>query len=572
LDISYIKDYTIEDNSIYILEVNMLSDVEIARNCALRPIQEIAQKLNINSNNIELYGRYKAKIAAFEEKSFGKLILVTAMSPTRMGEGKTTVSIGLADGLSRLGKKTCLALREPSLGPVFGIKGGACGGGYSQVVPMEDINLHFTGDLHAISAANNLLSAMIDNHINHGNALGIANVVWKRCMDMNDRALREIKVALGGEKNGIPRTDGFVITAASEIMATLCLSTSLDDLKNRLANIVIGYDISGEEITAGDLKAQDAMAILLKDAMKPNLVQTLEATPAIVHGGPFANIAHGCNSVLATKIALSSSDYAVTEAGFGADLGAEKFFNIKCRTAKLKPNCVVLVVTLRSIKYNAGVERDEITKENLDAVKKGFINVKTHLENLINVFKTRPVVAINKFGFDTQGEIELVKELCQEIGVYAVVNTSFMDGGKGAEKLAERVIEICQGDGNLEFAYDLEDALDQKIQKVAQKVYRASKVVYSDEALIQMKKIKENPKYKNYPICIAKTQFSFSCDENALGCPEGFEFPVRAVEVRAGAGFILVICSNILLMPGLPKVPNSQKMSIDSQGRISGLM
>ncbi|HHU43387.1 MAG: formate--tetrahydrofolate ligase [Bacillota bacterium] len=550
----------------------MLSDVEIARNCALRPIQEIAQKLNINSNNIELYGRYKAKIAAFEEKSFGKLILVTAMSPTRMGEGKTTVSIGLADGLSRLGKKTCLALREPSLGPVFGIKGGACGGGYSQVVPMEDINLHFTGDLHAISAANNLLSAMIDNHINHGNALGIANVVWKRCMDMNDRALREIKVALGGEKNGIPRTDGFVITAASEIMATLCLSTSLDDLKNRLANIVIGYDISGEEITAGDLKAQDAMAILLKDAMKPNLVQTLEATPAIVHGGPFANIAHGCNSVLATKIALSSSDYAVTEAGFGADLGAEKFFNIKCRTAKLKPNCVVLVVTLRSIKYNAGVERDEITKENLDAVKKGFINVKTHLENLINVFKTRPVVAINKFGFDTQGEIELVKELCQEIGVYAVVNTSFMDGGKGAEKLAERVIEICQGDGNLEFAYDLEDALDQKIQKVAQKVYRASKVVYSDEALIQMKKIKENPKYKNYPICIAKTQFSFSCDENALGCPEGFEFPVRAVEVRAGAGFILVICSNILLMPGLPKVPNSQKMSIDSQGRISGLM
>jgi formate--tetrahydrofolate ligase len=546
--------------------------VEIARNCALRPIQEIAQKLNINSNNIELYGRYKAKIAAFEEKSFGKLILVTAMSPTRMGEGKTTVSIGLADGLSRLGKKTCLALREPSLGPVFGIKGGACGGGYSQVVPMEDINLHFTGDLHAISAANNLLSAMIDNHINHGNALGIANVVWKRCMDMNDRALREIKVALGGEKNGIPRTDGFVITAASEIMATLCLSTSLDDLKNRLANIVIGYDISGEEITAGDLKAQDAMAILLKDAMKPNLVQTLEATPAIVHGGPFANIAHGCNSVLATKIALSSSDYAVTEAGFGADLGAEKFFNIKCRTAKLKPNCVVLVVTLRSIKYNAGVERDEITKENLDAVKKGFINVKTHLENLINVFKTRPVVAINKFGFDTQGEIELVKELCQEIGVYAVVNTSFMDGGKGAEKLAERVIEICQGDGNLEFAYDLEDALDQKIQKVAQKVYRASKVVYSDEALIQMKKIKENPKYKNYPICIAKTQFSFSCDENALGCPEGFEFPVRAVEVRAGAGFILVICSNILLMPGLPKVPNSQKMSIDSQGRISGLM
>ncbi len=550
----------------------MLSDVEIARNCALRPIQEIAQKLNINSNNIELYGRYKAKIAAFEEKSFGKLILVTAMSPTRMGEGKTTVSIGLADGLSRLGKKTCLALREPSLGPVFGIKGGACGGGYSQVVPMEDINLHFTGDLHAISAANNLLSAMIDNHINHGNALGIANVVWKRCMDMNDRALREIKVALGGEKNGIPRTDGFVITAASEIMATLCLSTSLDDLKNRLANIVIGYDISGEEITAGDLKAQDAMAILLKDAMKPNLVQTLEATPAIVHGGPFANIAHGCNSVLATKIALSSSDYAVTEAGFGADLGAEKFFNIKCRTAKLKPNCVVLVVTLRSIKYNAGVERDEITKENLDAVKKGFINVKTHLEILINVFKTRPVVAINKFGFDTQGEIELVKELCQEIGVYAVVNTSFMDGGKGAEKLAERVIEICQGDGNLEFAYDLEDALDQKIQKVAQKVYRASKVVYSDEALIQMKKIKENPKYKNYPICIAKTQFSFSCDENALGCPEGFEFPVRAVEVRAGAGFILVICSNILLMPGLPKVPNSQKMSIDSQGRISGLM
>ena len=355
--------------------------------------------------------------------------------PHQNGRGQDHCQYWIGGRFVKAGQKTCLALREPSLGPVFGIKGGAAGGGYAQVVPMEDINLHFTGDLHAISAANNLLSAMIDNHINHGNALGIANVVWKRCMDMNDRALREIKVALGGEKNGIPRTDGFVITAASEIMATLCLSTSLDDLKNRLANIVIGYDISGEEITAGDLKAQDAMAILLKDAMKPNLVQTLEATPAIVHGGPFANIAHGCNSVLATKIALSSSDYAVTEAGFGADLGAEKFFNIKCRTAKLKPNCVVLVVTLRSIKYNAGVERDEITKENLDAVKKGFINVKTHLENLINVFKTRPVVAINKFGFDTQGEIELVKELCQEIGVYAVVNTSFMDGERVRKSL-----------------------------------------------------------------------------------------------------------------------------------------
>ncbi|MFW5780257.1 MAG: formate--tetrahydrofolate ligase [Bacillota bacterium] len=551
----------------------MLSDVEIARNNTMKPIAEIAKKLNLKIQDIETYGDHKAKINTLDEKPFGKLVLITAMSPTRMGEGKTTISIGLADGLSQLGKKTCLALREPSLGPIFGIKGGACGGGYSQVVPMEDINLHFTGDFHAIAAANNLLSALIDNHIKQGNQLGIAQVIWKRCIDLNDRALREIKVAMGGDKTGVPRNDGFVITAASEIMAILCLSTSLDDLKNRLASIVVGYDMSGEEITVRDLKGQDAMTILLKDAIKPNLVQTLEGTPAIVHGGPFANIAHGCNSILATKTALSNSEYTVTEAGFGAELGGEKFIDIKCRVANMKPDCAVLVTTLRSIKYNAGVASEQMTKENPQAIKKGFINVKTHIENLKNVFKIQPVVAINRFSFDTKNEIELLKKLCKELDTPAIETTCFADGGKGSKKLAEKVVEICEKSSNkIDYAYDLEDSLKKKIEKIAIKVYRAGRVEFTQEASQQMEKIEENHKYRKFPVCIAKTQFSFSCDQTALGCPKGFDFTVKEIEVKAGAGFILALCNNVLLMPGLPQSPNSERMTINSEGQISGLM
>jgi formate--tetrahydrofolate ligase len=549
----------------------MKTDVEIARSVQMKAISDIAERLGLNQEDIESYGRYKAKINLHDKEQKGNLVLVTAMNPTRYGEGKTTVSIGLADALSLLGKRCCLALREPSLGPVFGIKGGACGGGYSQVVPMEDINLHFTGDFHAITSANNLLSALIDNHIKQGNSLGIANVVWKRCIDLNDRALREIRVSLGGDINGVPRNDGFVITAASEIMAVLCLSSSISDLKERLSKIVIGYDLSGEEITVRDLKAQEAMTILLKEALKPNLVQTLEGTPAIVHGGPFANIAHGCNSIVATRTALAHSEYTITEAGFGAELGGEKFFDIKCRLGNLSPRCAVLVATVRSIKFNAGVEDSQIKEENLEALKAGFENVRTHLENLTSVFKMPAVVAINRFASDTDAEITLIKTLCAELGVKAIPVTCFADGGKGATELAKEVTALCQQKTNLEYAYELTDTLKTKIEKIAKKVYRAGSVSFSEEALQQIKIIEENFAYRTLPVCIAKSQYSFSSDANALGSPKGFDFSVREVIVRAGAGFVLAVCTNILLMPGLSASPNAERMSIDGDGNIFGL-
>lgn len=537
----------------------------------MQPISAVAAKLGLEEEEIESYGRYKAKINIRDKELKGKLILVTAMNPTRYGEGKTTVSIGLADALSQLGKKSCIALREPSLGPVFGIKGGACGGGYSQVVPMEDINLHFTGDFHALTSANNLLSALIDNHIKQGNSLGIANVAWKRCIDLNDRALREIRVCLGGDINGVPRNDGFVITAASEIMAVLCLASSINDLKERLAKIIIGYGLSGEEITVRDLKAQEAMTILLKEAIKPNLVQTLEGTPAIIHGGPFANIAHGCNSIIATRTALAHSEYTVTEAGFGAELGGEKFIDIKCRLGNLNPRCAVLVTTVRSIKFNAKVSDELIQEENLSAIKKGFENVSTHIENLTGVFKIPAVVAINRFSGDTEAEIATIKTLCAELGVQAVPVTCFADGGKGAASLAAAVAKLCENKAAIEYVYHLNDPLKKKIEKIAKKIYRAGSVSFSEESLQQITKIEEKHAYRNLPVCIAKTQYSFSCDANAVGSPKGFEFSVKEVIIRAGAGFVLVVCTNILLMPGLPASPNSERMSINGEGEISGL-
>ncbi|MDD4315627.1 MAG: formate--tetrahydrofolate ligase [Clostridia bacterium] len=549
----------------------MKTDVEIARSAQMQPISAVAAKLGLEEEEIESYGRYKAKINIRDKELKGKLILVTAMNPTRYGEGKTTVSIGLADALSQLGKKSCIALREPSLGPVFGIKGGACGGGYSQVVPMEDINLHFTGDFHALTSANNLLSALIDNHIKQGNSLGIANVAWKRCIDLNDRALREIRVCLGGDINGVPRNDGFVITAASEIMAVLCLASSINDLKERLAKIIIGYGLSGEEITVRDLKAQEAMTILLKEAIKPNLVQTLEGTPAIIHGGPFANIAHGCNSIIATRTALAHSEYTVTEAGFGAELGGEKFIDIKCRLGNLNPRCAVLVTTVRSIKFNAKVSDELIQEENLSAIKKGFENVRTHIENLTGVFKIPAVVAINRFSGDTEAEIATIKTLCAELGVQAVPVTCFADGGKGAASLAAAVAKLCENKAAIEYVYHLNDPLKKKIEKIAKKIYRAGSVSFSEESLQQITKIEEKHAYRNLPVCIAKTQYSFSCDANAVGSPKGFEFSVKEVIIRAGAGFVLVVCTNILLMPGLPASPNSERMSINGEGEISGL-
>lgn len=550
----------------------MQTDVEIARSIKMKPIAEIAKKLGLVEDDFEFYGKYKAKLNNLNIAPKGKLILVTAMNPTKFGEGKTTVSIGIADGLSKLGKKCCLALREPSLGPVFGVKGGACGGGYSQVVPMEDINLHFTGDFHAITSANNLLSALIDNHIKQGNRLGIANVIWKRCIDLNDRALREIKIALGGDINGIPRNDGFVITAASEIMAVLCLSSSLEDLKQRLSNIIIGYDISGEEITVKDLDAEEAMTILLKDAIKPNLVQTLEGTPALVHGGPFANIAHGCNSIIATKTALTYADYVVTEAGFGAELGGEKFLDIKCRISNLTPACAVLVTTLRSIKYNAGISDHKLKEKNTDALISGFENVKTHIKNLTEQFKINTVVALNKFDYDSQEEINLLNELCNANNVKAITTTCFSEGGAGSLELAQEIIALCEKTNKrFEYAYELSDKIDKKIEKIAKNIYGASTIHYSEEALAQIKKIKENPCFRCFPVCIAKTQYSLSCDSSALGSPKDFEFSVKDIQIRAGAGFILAQCTNILLMPGLPFAPNAQKMSINNDGEIFGL-
>lgn len=551
----------------------MLSDIEIARNSHPLPVTEIAARLGYAADEIEPYGKFKAKVPLPSGTGGAKLILVTAMNPTPLGEGKTTVSIGLADGMRRIGLNACLALREPSLGPVFGIKGGACGGGYAQIVPMEDINLHFTGDFHAVTSANNLLSALIDNHIKFGNSLHIKEVIWRRCLDLNDRALRVVEVGLGGSANGVPREDGFVITAASEIMAVLCLATSLADLKRRLGNIVIGYDDEGKEVRARDLKAEESMTVLLRDAIRPNIVQTLEGTPAYVHGGPFANIAHGCNSIIATRAAMQHADYVVTEAGFGAELGGEKFLDIKCRKAGLLPACVVLVVTARSMKFNGEVPKAEAAAENVAALEKGFDNVKRHLNNLKS-FGQRVVVAINRFFSDSDAEIARLKELVHECGVEAVVTEGFAKGGAGAEELARKVADICAlPERDVSFAYSDSDSVREKVAAVAKKIYGAGSVSWSSAALEHLEKIESHPEYARYPVCIAKTQYSFSCDEKALGAPEGFDFSVRDVIPRAGAEFIVVLGGNMLLMPGLGASPNTDRITIDTEtGEIDGLM
>ena len=551
----------------------MLSDIEIARNSHPLPVTEIAARLGYAADEIEPYGKFKAKVPLPSGTGGAKLILVTAMNPTPLGEGKTTVSIGLADGMRRIGLNACLALREPSLGPVFGIKGGACGGGYAQIVPMEDINLHFTGDFHAVTSANNLLSALIDNHIKFGNSLHIKEVIWRRCLDLNDRALRVVEVGLGGSANGVPREDGFVITAASEIMAVLCLATSLADLKRRLGNIVIGYDDEGKEVRARDLKAEESMTVLLRDAIRPNIVQTLEGTPAYVHGGPFANIAHGCNSIIATRAAMQHADYVVTEAGFGAELGGEKFLDIKCRKAGLRPACVVLVVTARSLKFNGGVPKAEAAAENVAALEKGFDNVKRHLNNLKS-FGQRVVVAINRFFSDSDAEIARLKELVRECGAEAVVTEGFAKGGAGAEELARKVADICAlPERDVSFAYSDSDSVREKVAAVAKKIYGAGSVSWSPAALAHLEKIESHPEYARYPVCIAKTQYSFSCDEKALGAPEGFDFSVRDVIPRAGAEFIVVLGGNMLLMPGLGASPNTDRITIDTEtGEIDGLM
>lgn len=547
----------------------MLSDIEIARKTAISPIKDIAKKLNLAEDDYDSYGKYKAKIKIKPKNKRGKLILVTAMNPTPFGEGKTTVSIGLADALNLLDVNACLALREPSLGPVFGIKGGACGGGYSQVVPMEDINLHFNGDFHAITYANDLLSALIDNHIMQGNELDIEKVVFKRCIDLNDRALRVVDVAKGGEKNGVPREDGFTITAASEIMAILCLANGLSDLKRRLGNILIGYNSEGKEIYARDLHAEESMTILLKEAIYPNLVQTLEGTPAIVHGGPFANIAHGCNTVAATYASTALADVTVTEAGFGAELGAEKFFDIKCRKTGLSPDATVLVVTLRSIKHNAGVQASDITKENAEAITAGFKNVARHIRNLTKVFNQNVVVALNRFPTDVDAEIELVKSLCLPLGVSFAVSEGFAKGGKGCIELAKEVLKASENKKQLLLAYSDSATIKEKIEAVATKVYGAKGVTYSEKAEKVIENL--NEKFALFPVCIAKTQYSFSGDATLLGAPEDFVLDVKDVIVRAGAEFIVVQCGAILLMPGLSKYPCALKMSIDENGVIDGL-
>ena len=548
----------------------MKSDIEIARESVLRPIGEIAAKIGLTEEEIELYGKYKAKVSRKPGAQKGKLILVTAINPTPLGEGKTTVSIGLADAFTLMGKKCCLALREPSLGPVFGIKGGATGGGYSQVLPMEDINLHFTGDLHAITAANNLLAALIDNHIKFGNERKIKTISFRRAMDMNERSLRKIILCAKGGADGEPHEGGFDITAASEVMTTLCLAENVTDLKKRLAAIIVGYDESGAAVTAGDLGAQEAMAILLKDAIKPNLVQTIGGTPALIHGGPFANIAHGCNSVIATKTALSLSDITVTEAGFGADLGAEKFLDIKCRKAGLKPAAVVLVATVRALKYNGGVDKSALTAEDLPALERGIVNLGAHIENLTGVFGVPVVVSINKFASDTESEIAFVQKYCAEKGVKAVVNECFLKGGVGAKALAEEVLTRMQKDYVLTHTYELSDPLKVKIEKVATRIYGAANVTYSDVAEAKLAAA-EKQGFGSFPVCIAKTQYSLSPDQKALGRPTGFTFPVTDVTVRGGAGFVVVECGSVMLMPGLPKEPNAYKMTISEDGVIDGL-
>lgn len=542
----------------------------------MKDIAEIAEKIGISEDNLERYGKYKAKIdytAVGKGTKRGKLILVTAITPTAAGEGKTTTTIGLADGLSRLGKKVCVALREPSLGPVFGIKGGAAGGGYAQVVPMEDINLHFTGDFHAVGAAQNLLCAMLDNHIYQGNALNInaETIKIKRAVDMNDRQLRVITDGLGGKTNGVPRSDGFDITVASEVMAILCLASSLKDLKKRLSKIIVAYDFSDKPVTAGDLKAAGAMTALLKDALKPNLVQTLEGTPAIVHGGPFANIAHGCNSVIATETAIGVADYAVTEAGFGADLGAEKFFDIKCKATGFKPSAVVLVATIRALKMHGGVKKDELSVENTDALIKGIPNLLRHASNIKNVFNLPLVVAVNRFPADTAKETETLISELESRGIKAVLSTVYEDGGKGAEDLAKAVIEIADGKaGDLKFCYDSGDTIKEKIEKIVKKVYRGTGAEFTENAEKQLATI-EKLGFSDYPVCVAKTQYSFSDDKTKICAPDNFKITVKDLKISAGAGFIVAYTGDILTMPGLPKIPAAENIDVDDNGNITGL-
>lgn len=553
------------------------SDIEIAQSVTMEPIDDVAKAAGIDERYLEHYGKYKAKIdlSLLKESSKpdGKLILVTAITPTPAGEGKTTTTIGLADGLRKIGKKSIVALREPSLGPVFGIKGGAAGGGYAQVVPMEDINLHFTGDFHAIGAANNLLAAMLDNHIQQGNELGIdpKKITWKRCVDMNDRQLRYIVDGLGGAANGTPREDGFDITVASEIMAVFCLSSSISDLKQRLSRIIVGYTYDDKPVTAGDLKAVGAMAALLKDALKPNLVQTLEHTPAFVHGGPFANIAHGCNSILATRLAMKTGDYAVTEAGFGADLGAEKFLDIKCRVAGLTPSAVVIVATVRALKMHGGLAKTELGSENLEALEKGLPNLLRHVSNIKNVYGLPSVVAVNRFPTDTDAEIELVIKKCAELGVKAILSDVWAKGGEGGKELAAEVVRLCEEEKpNFRFSYPDDFTLEQKIEAVATKVYGGTGVNYSMAAKKQLQRLTELG-FANMPVCIAKTQYSFSDDPTKLGAPADFSITVRSVKVSAGAGFVVVLTGDIMTMPGLPKVPVAQRIDVDENGVISGL-
>ncbi len=553
-----------------------LSDIEIAQATPMRPITEIAKVAGVDEQYMEQYGRYKAKVdyslLKDSNRGEGKLILVTAITPTPAGEGKTTTTIGLSDGLKRIGKNVVVALREPSLGPVFGVKGGAAGGGYAQVVPMEDINLHFTGDFHAIGAANNLLAAMLDNHIYQGNQLRIdpRRITWKRCVDMNDRQLRFVTDGLGGRVNGTPREDGFDITVASEIMAVFCLSSSITDLKERLSRIVVGYTYDDEPVTAGDLGAVGAMAALLKDALKPNLVQTLEGTPAFVHGGPFANIAHGCNSVIATKMAMKLGDYAVTEAGFGADLGAEKFLDIKCRAAGLTPSAVVMVATVRALKMHGGKAKIELGSEDLVALEAGIPNLLRHVSNIVNVYKLPCVVAVNRFPTDTDAEIELVIEKCRALGVNVVLSTVWADGGRGGEALAREVVRLCEQPGDFSFSYELEGSIEEKIEAIVRRVYGGAGINVTAAAKKEIARLSALG-FDKLPVCMAKTQYSFSDDMTKLGAPEGFIVTVRNVKVSAGAGFLVVLTGDIMTMPGLPKAPAALKIDVDENGKISGL-
>lgn len=553
------------------------TDIQIAQETEMMNIQEIAAAAGIEPEYTELYGNYKAKIdynilEGKKDREDGKVILVTAISPTPAGEGKTTTTVGLADALRKIDRNALVAMREPSLGPVFGIKGGAAGGGYAQVVPMEDINLHFTGDMHAIGAANNLLAAMLDNHIQQGNELNIdpRRITWKRCVDMNDRQLRFITDGLGGKANGTPREDGFDITVASEIMAILCLSKNISDLKERVSKIIVGYTFNDEPVTAGQLKAQGAMAALLKDALKPNLVQTLEHTPAFVHGGPFANIAHGCNSVMATRMAMKMADYVVTEAGFGADLGAEKFLDIKCRMADIRPSAVVVVATVRALKHHGGVAKADLGKEDLAALEKGLPNLLQHVENITKVFGLPAVVAINRFPTDTEAELALVEEKCRELGVNVALSEVWGKGGEGGIALAEEVVRLCEEPNDFRFSYDLELSIEEKIKAIAQKIYRADDVIITPPAMKQLRHL-EQLGFGDLPICMAKTQYSFSDDQNLLGAPRGFTMTVRNLKVSAGAGFIVALTGNIMTMPGLPKRPAAENIDVDETGKITGL-